>query len=289
VPAPTNAAAGEAPLQSLDEVRWQALYWLLLLPLALMVAKWPALPSSAFLLRRESLLSLPPALLGAVDNVLFVPMGALVVVIFRLALGIRLLGPFRSILLALAFVVTGVWLGLLFTLTTVAVMVLVRPLIRAFGVPYFGRVSVMLSTVALVMVAGTFVGVAIGSAPLSQVARFPIVVLCLIGEAVSVTIQREGLRSGLWRTGTTTAVAVLVAALASIPRMRYLLLAFPELLLVEIALIVVVSRSCAWRLLERLNPTGAGSAGQPGPFPSPLSRGSLGWGDADYAMPRRRP
>jgi len=285
VAAPANAADAPRVRRSLDEVRWQALYWLLLLPLALMVAKWPALPSSALLLRRESLLSLPQALQGTVENILFVPMGALVVVIFRLTLGIRVLGPFRSILLALAFVVTGVWLGLLFTLTTVAVVVLIRPVIRAFGVPYYGRVSVMLSAVALVMVAGTFVGVVLGSAELSQVARFPVVVLCLIGEAVSVTIQREGLRSGLWRTGTTAVVAVLVAALASIPRMRYVLLAFPELLLVEIALIAVVSRSCSWRLLERLNPDGAGSADQPGAIP-PAVRGFLG--DAGYAMSRRR-
>jgi hypothetical protein len=253
-----QALPAPAARRPLHEGQWQALYWLLLLPLALIVAKWPALPSSAFLMRHESLVALPPALRGTVDNVLFVPLGALVVVTFRLVLGIRLFGPFRSILLALAFVATGVGLGLLFTLATVAAMVLVRPLITMLGVPYFGRVSVMLSAVALVVVAGTGLGLVTGPPQLSEVARFPIVVLCLIGEAVSVTIQREGLRAALWRTGTTVLVAVVVAALASIPRLYSVLLGFPELLVVEIALIAVVSRSCAWRLLERLNPAGAG-------------------------------
>lgn len=283
------AADTPRPRRSLHEGQWQALYWLMVVPFALMVAKWPGLPSSAFLMQRESLLQLPPALQGTVDSLLFVPIGALVVVVFRLTLGIRVLGPFRSILLALAFVGTGVWVGLLFTLATVAVMVLIRPLIRAFGVPYFGRVSVMLSGVALVMVAGTFAGSLLGSAQLIGVARFPVVVLCLIGEAVSVTVQREGMRSGLWRAGMTTLVAVIVAALASIPRLRYLLLAFPELLLVEIVLIVVVSRSFAWRLLERLNPDGARTDREPYAAPTGVPGGPPGWDYYDYAGSRRRP
>jgi hypothetical protein len=245
----------------LSEAQWQALYWMLMLPLAVAAGKWSVLPTSDLLGRHVSLLNVPSALRGTVESILFVPLGALVIVVFRLTLGIRLLGPFRSILLAFAFVVTGIWTGLLFTFATVAVMVLVRPVIKAFGVPYFGRVSVMLSAVVLVMIAGTSSGVVLRVTSLSEVVRFPVVVLCLIGEAVAITIEREGIGSGLWRTVTTALVAVAVAGLASIGGLRHLLLAFPELVLTEMALIIIVSRSFAWRVLERLNPAPATAAG----------------------------
>jgi membrane protein implicated in regulation of membrane protease activity len=62
------------------------------------------------------------------------------------------------------------------------------------------------------------------------------------------------MRSGLWRTAMTALVAVVVAAVASYGPLRDLLVRYPELLLVNVALIVLVSTYCAWRLLDRLNP-----------------------------------
>jgi hypothetical protein len=92
------------------------------------------------------------------------------------------------------------------------------------------------------------------SPSLLNLSHFPIVVLVLVGEKVAVTLKREGARSGIWRAATTALVAVVVTAIASIPGLDRVLLGHPELLLVEIALIVVVSTTCAWRLLANLNP-----------------------------------
>lgn len=227
---------------------------LLLVPCALIVAKAPALPTSAFLTSHVTLTHVPPALQGTIDNVIFVPLGALLVVIFRLTLGLRVLGPFRSILLAFAFLATGILTGLLFLGATVAVLVVLRPLLRSLRLPYFGRISVMLSTVALLIVVVAMVGTWADSDSLREVAGFPVVVLCLIGDAVARTSEKESMRSGLWRTAMTALVAVVVAAVASYGPLRDLLVRYPELLLVNVALIVLVSTYCAWRLLDRLNP-----------------------------------
>ena len=228
---------------------------LTLVPCLLLLGKVHGAPTSEFLTRHVTLTQVPRSLHAAVDDVVFVPLGALVVVLFRLTLGLRVLGPFRSILLAFAFVATGVVTGLIFLAATVTTLVLLRPLIRALRMPYFGRISVMLSVVALLIVLVAMAGEWLGSRSLHEVVRFPIVALCLVGDAVARTIRKEGLASGIWRTGMTALAAVIVATLASLTALRQLLLRDPELLLAEVALLIGLSSYGAWRLLERMNPS----------------------------------
>lgn len=221
------------------------------LPALLMLARLPGSPVAAALARHLSLTDMGVDLERVLGDIVFVPLGALVVVVFRLTLGIRVLGPFRSILLAFALLGTGILTGLLFLALTVAVLVLARPLIRALRMPYYGRISVMLSLVALMIVCGGLVGRWLGDADLADVAHFPVVVLCLVSEAVARELQREGVRSALWRVAATALVGVVVAGIGSLSPLRSALLERPELMLVQIALIVVVSRHAAWRLLAR--------------------------------------
>jgi hypothetical protein len=232
-------------------------------PLVLLVLKQTGLPAASFLRRHDSLAGLPQSLHGVVANILLVPLGSLVVVSFRLTLGLRVLGPFRSILLAFAFLSTGILVGLAFFAATVAILIFSRPLVRALRLPYFGRVSVMLSLVAVLLVIATLAGTWLSSAALRGVAHFPIVVLCLIGEAVSKAIRTEGAVVGVWRASMTALGAVLVTAVASVGGLRELLLRNPELMLIETAAIAFVARFCAWRLLDWLNPGARKSAPRP--------------------------
>ncbi|MHC4786806.1 MAG: 7TM domain-containing protein, partial [Planctomycetota bacterium] len=103
---------------------------------ALTLGRMSWAPTAEMLGRFVSLTNLPPSMLERVSYLLFVPVGALVVVLVRLTLGIRLLGPFRSILLAIAFQITGVTLGLLFLAAVIAAIVLLRPHLKQMGLPY---------------------------------------------------------------------------------------------------------------------------------------------------------
>jgi hypothetical protein len=245
--------------QSQSSPRWTNDHWrflaFTLVPAVLVaVGRWNALPSSAFLARHVSLTTTPIGVQHALTDILLVPIGALLVVIFRLTLGIHVLGPFRSILLAFAFVATGLASGLIFLAVTVVILVVARPFVTALRLPYFGRVSVMISAVALVMVVGTLAGGWLQSTSLINVAHFPIVVLVLVGEKVAVTIRRAGVRCGVWRAATTASIGVVLTGIASIPGFDRLLLGHPELLLAEFAPIVLVSIFGNWRLLAGLNP-----------------------------------
>lgn len=223
-------------------------------PLLVMVGKWAVLPTCELFTRAFSLANLSKDMQGRVTYVLSVPFGAALVVFFRLFLGIRLLGPFRSILIAVAFQITGILPGLVFLAAVIGIVVAIRPLIKALRLPYFARVSVILSTVALILLIALLASAWLGFASLGRAAYFPIVVLCLMGEGFARTLSREGVGSALWRGTMTALVAVLITFLFQIHGFRSLFLHFPELLVVETGCIVVIAEFFDLRLLARLNP-----------------------------------
>jgi len=227
---------------------------LFIVPLLVILGKWSVLPTSEFLMRFFTVNEIPKEMQHRIRYILFVPFGAILVVLFRLTLGIRVLGPFRSILIAVAFQITGILLGLIFLMIVIAVIVCIRPLLKAIRLPYFGRVSVILSAVALMMVIVFLCSGSLGFESLRRAAYFPIVVLCLTGEGFARTLTREGLRSAMWRGAMTAFVAVLITLLSQIPGFEYLLLRFPELLIVEIGCIVIIAEFFDLRLLQWLNP-----------------------------------
>lgn len=227
---------------------------LFLLPLIVAAGKLSVLPTCELLTRYVSLAEVPAQMHGRLQYVLFVPLGAVLVSFCRLTLGIRILGPFRSILIAVAFQITGIFLGLLFLTIVIAVIVAVRPLLKAIRLPYYARVSVIMGAVSAIMVITILAGIWLEADSLRRTAYFPIVVLCLTGEGFSRTLTREGARSATWRGAMTALLAVLFALLTEIHALRQLLLRFPELLIVQIGCIVVISEYFDLRLLKWMNP-----------------------------------
>jgi hypothetical protein len=232
--------------------------WLLMflfgLPLILILLKTPGLPTADFLMRHDSLTNLPLSLQHKASHILFVPLGAMLVVFFRLTLGIRVLGPFRSVLLVAAFQVTGIPLGLFFLAVIIAIVATVRAQIRSIGLPLFGRITLMLSVVAVLMIVGILASDWLQLDFLRSIAYFPIVVLCLIADAFARTMKKEGAPSALWRGCMTALMAVVLTWLAGVSQVRHLLLAYPELLIAQIGGIVVISKFLAFRWFNGLNP-----------------------------------
>lgn len=241
-----------------------ALGLLFALPLIVVIGKWSMLPTSGLFLRVFSLADIPNKMQTRVAYILFVPFGATLVVFFRLVLGIRLLGPFRPILIAIAFQITGILPGLIFLAMVVGMVVAIRPQTKAIRLPYFARVSVILSAVASIMILVLLSGAWLDGShgwmdieSLCRLAYFPIIALCLTGEGFARTLSQEGRKSAVWRGATTVLVAILITFLSQINGLRSMFLYFPELLMSQIGCIVVIAEFFDLRLLSRLNPPGA--------------------------------
>ena len=242
-----SAARGLTPAQSL------VVAGLVLVPLALMLWKGSTLPGAESLVRYLSFDSLPPELRARTHHLLFAPVGALVVVIVRLTLGIRVLGPFRSVLLAIAFQVTGAAIGVAFFALVIGVVVVLRPRLKAMRLAYFGRSAATLVAVSVMIVLAMLVGLAIGVPHIERVAFFPVVVLTLTGDAFATTLRREGPRSAVWRASATVCVALLITAMASVGTVQDVLVRYPELVLVILAAVIGVCKFASLRLFQHLN------------------------------------
>src|ERR1700726_4224109 len=196
--------------------RWLMLA-LFVLPLAVMVGKLPLCPTSSIFTNLFSVPDLPKGLHRHVEYIVFVPLSALLVAFFRLTLGIKVLGFFRPILLAIAFRIMGLPLGVAFLVLVLAGVALLRPMLR--NAPYFARVAMILSLVAPIVLMPVIASRWWQAAWLSHLAYFPVISLGLACEGFVKILDAEGMRGAAWRVVTTILVGAVIAAVVKIPGM----------------------------------------------------------------------
>lgn len=174
-----------------------------------------------------------------VQQILFVPLSAVVVALFRLTLGFRVLGLFRPILLALAFHATGIGPGLAFLALALAVITAVHPLLH--GTHSFSRLVIVLTLVSTLLLVGGLVE--------TQFVSFPVVALCLTCETFATKLRYRGAAEALARTMATVLPALVIAAVAAVPGFFDWLLRHPEMLVAEVGAVLVIDGWLNLRLL----------------------------------------
>jgi hypothetical protein len=232
--------------------------WLLValfvLPLAIALAKLPMFPTSSVWAGVFSLADLPAHFHKSAENVLFVPLGALVVVLFRLTLGLRVLGLFRPILVAMAFDIIGIPISLAFLLFVLIIVVL-RSLLTTDHT--YSRVAILLSLASALLFAPLMAGKWWHVDWLREIVFFPVIALCLTCESFAKVLDEDGIREAAWRTFTTVVAAAVIVSLTSLPGVLELFLRFPELLLVQAGCILLINKYLNLRVFEVANPLAA--------------------------------
>lgn len=227
---------------------------LLAVPLVVLIIKYSGTPTGLWLQKKLSLVWSSKNYEARTAHVLLVPLGAMLAVFFRLTLGIRVLGPFRSVLLAIAFQATGILPGLVFLIVALGTVTLTRPIIKALRLTSYARLSVTLSLVALMIVLSMMLGRHLHYKTMIRSVYFPIVVLSLMADGFAATLRKEGTRSALWRGASTALLGVIICLVAEHDGFQRLLLRYPELLLAEVGLMLVISEYFAFRWFKRWNP-----------------------------------
>jgi len=231
--------------------RWLFLL-LLILPMAILIGKLPMLPTSAFFTKWFSLADAPKHMRTHVEYVIFVPLSALVVSFFRLTLGLPVLSLFRPILVAIAFRAMGIPAGLAFLALVVGVVLLIRPLLR--GAHYYSRVPIQLSIVAMFLLVPLILVRLWPEDFLHHLAYFPMISLCLICEAFTKKLDEKGLARAAWPTINTILIGMLIGEVARIPGTFHLLLRFPEFLVAQTGIVLLIGEYLHFELLKDKNP-----------------------------------
>ena len=182
--------------------------------------------------------------------IIMVPIGVLAVVLFRNLIGIETFGTFMPALIAIGFRDTGLAYGLLLFSLIIAFGTLVRALLSRIQLLHTPRLAIILSLVVLFMLALTAIGVEIGMLDLARVALFPMVIMTLTVERFSLITEESGLVKALKMSLLTMLVASCAFLLMSWRQLQMVVITFPEVILLVVAIYIYVGRYSGFRLME---------------------------------------
>ena len=165
-------------------------------------------------------------------------------------IGVRTVGTFLPVLIALAFRETRLVAGMVLFLAVIAIGVGLRFLMDRLRLLMVPRLAAILVIVVLCLLGISILSHRLGIETGLSVALFPIVILTIAIERVSIVWEEVGPREALVQ-GLGTMIVAAVAYLAmGLDTVEYLVFVFPELLLVVLAAILVLGRYTGYRLLE---------------------------------------
>jgi len=197
-----------------------------------------------------SLFTLPINTQQVYRIILTVPLGVFFLTILRNVIGVRTMGTFMPVLIAIAFRETQVvWGVLLFTLV-VAIGLLVRAYLEKLHLLVVPRLACVLTVVVLTMAGISVLSNQLGIERGLSVALFPMVILSMTVERMSIIWDERGpadmLRQGLG----SLIVAVITYYIMVNAYAEHYALVFPELLLVLLAGNLLIGRYSGFRLLD---------------------------------------
>ena len=188
--------------------------------------------------------------LPALNAILVLPVIAFFLVIGRNLIGLETFGFFAPMLLALAFLSTGLGWGLLIFGAIIGIGGGLRVALQGLRLHLVARVAILIAVVALSMAGLSLVGARLGIGALLQVGIFPTVILANMIENFSNTQLERGTREALRLSANTLLVALVSYGCIENTDLRPLLLAFPELLVGIIGLELVIGCWRGMRLIE---------------------------------------
>ena len=216
---------------------------------ALSVAKSRGLEADSQLLR-FSLLQLPVNVQNTYKVLLTVPIGAFIILILRNFIGIKTFGTFMPVLIALAFRETHVIWGISLFIIIVSFGLLARFYLDQLRLLLVPRLAAILTVVILLMIFISVISQNLGLDAGLSIALFPMVILTMTIERMCITWDERGASEAL-KSGVGSLVAATISYWAmSIEPLQYLVFAFPELLLILLAVILWFGQYRGYRLFE---------------------------------------
>ncbi|UFH51497.1 osmotic stress tolerance membrane protein RloB [Pseudomonas sp. KNUC1026] len=197
-----------------------------------------------------SLYSLPLQTQQTFMIMVMIPIGVLVILILRNLIGLQTLGTFTPVLIALAFRETQLGYGIvLFSLIT-ALGLSLRSYLEHLKLQMLPRLSVVLTFVVVMIAAISLLSHKLGLDRGLSVALFPMVILTMTIERLSITWEERGGGHAMKVAVGTLFAASLAHILMNIQQMIYFVFTFPAVLLILVGFMLAMGRYRGYRLSE---------------------------------------
>jgi len=182
--------------------------------------------------------------------ILMIPFGALVTVIFRNVIGIETFGTFLPALIASAARDTGLLWGAIGFVMVIVLTALIRRGMDWLQLLHSPKMAILLTSVVMIILGATVLSVQFGLGQLAHLSLFPIAILAITAERFAIFEAEQGLYKA---ARVTVATLVVIAAAYAVMESQFLqsmVLAFPELLFVLIALNMWLGKWIGMRISE---------------------------------------
>ncbi|MEE8306002.1 MAG: UUP1 family membrane protein, partial [Gammaproteobacteria bacterium] len=195
-------------------------------------------------------LALPIQTQAVYSVLLLIPVGTLLIVLFRNVIGIQSFGTFMPVLIALAFRETRLLSGLMLFTLLVGLGLTIRFYLDRLRLLLVPRLASVLTAVVLLMLCISIVGSALDMEIGLSVALFPMVILTMVIERMSVVWEERGAADALQQGAGSLLMASLCYLVMGLDAVEHLVFVFPELLLVLLAITLLLGRYTGYRLTE---------------------------------------
>lgn len=205
---------------------------------------------AAPLISALSLLSLPLHTQNTFEVLLLIPVGAVVIAFLRQMIGLQAFGTFMPVLIALSFRETSLFTGIALFSGLVMIGLGLRAYFNGLQLLIVPRLAAVLSIVTLLMALIALVGNAFNIALGFSISLFPLVIITMTIERMSLVWDEFGAREALTRGAGSLAAAVVSYLVMSNDVVEHLAFMFPELLLIALAAMIALGRYNGYKLTE---------------------------------------
>lgn len=200
--------------------------------------------------RAVSLYRLPVETQATLQILLLLPVAVLIAAVFRNLIGVRTFGVFMPILIALSLRRTDLASGLVLVTSVTCAGVLGRLLLDQLRLLFVPRLCLLLCIVVLLVTGLAQVGYAFEGRGFMSGLLFPIVILSILIERISVTTLEEGLQSTQKLFAGSLALASVAYPIFQSELLMHLFFGFPELILCVMAGLVLIGGYRGYRVSE---------------------------------------
>ncbi len=197
-----------------------------------------------------SIFSLPIQTRAVYQVLLAVPIAIMLLVMLRNLVGIKTFGTFMPVLIAMAFRETQLLWGIILFTAVCGVGLSVRFYLERLKLLLVPRLAAVVIVVIAIMVVLSIVSHKLGFERGLSVALFPIVILAMTIERMSIIWDERGPKESLHQAGGSLATAILCYLVMTLDIVQHLFFVFPELLLVVLAVTLMLGRYSGYRLVE---------------------------------------
>jgi hypothetical protein len=184
---------------------------------------------------------------------LLFPLIASIIALGRHIVGLKGFGVYIPAVLSVAFVSTGIIVGILIFFAVLAAASIARKVVKKLKLPLLPRTAMLLWVVTFLVLNLLMIASWVDVSSLLSISIFPLLIIMLLTENFMSTQLFNSQKEALSITFETLLVAVLCALLINLEGVQQFVLLYPELSLISVAgLNVLIGRYTGLRLLERV-------------------------------------